>query len=124
MGNRQAMSSPAMLARKVCKALAIAGTHTPADVEKAIEEGRFQHWEDGETIVVTMICQEPLMKICKVFLVAGDLDAAWKIHDEQILPWAKSLGCSRISGEGRKGWEKSARKRGYTKVWVGAAMEI
>lgn len=112
------------LAEKVCKALAVGGTHRPQDIEKDIEEGRKQHWEDGETVVVTMICQEPLVKICRVFLVAGDLETAWKIHDEQIVPWAKSIGCTRMAGEGRMGWARSAREHGYTRQYIVAVKEI
>lgn len=112
------------LPEKVCKALAVGGTHTPFDIERDIALGKKQHWEDGETVVVTMICQEPLVKICKVFLVAGDLETAWKIHDEQIVPWAKSIGCTRMSGEGRMGWAKSAREHGYTNQWLCVAKDI
>lgn len=112
------------LAEKVCKALAIGGTHRPEDIEQAIAEGRMQHWEGEGTVIVTAVCQEPLVKLCRVVLVAGDLEEAWKIHDEQIVPWARSIGCTRMKGEGRMGWARSAKEHGYTRQWVAAAMEL
>lgn len=113
-----------ILARKVCKALAIAGTHTPGDVEKAIEAGTMQHWEEDETIVVTTVNQYPQAKACEVFMVAGDFETAWKIHDEQIVPWAKSIGCTRMVGRGRLGWIRDLEQRGYRRQWIMASREI
>ena len=118
------MSSRATLAEKVVKAIRVGGLYTPADVLERISDGRMQHWEDGETIVVTAVYDHTTAKVCKTELVAGDLETAWKIHDEQILPWAKSIGCTRMTGEGRQGWAKTARDHGYTKQWICAAMEI
>lgn len=83
-----------------------------------------QHWEDGETVVVTEVKQYPLLKACEVFMVAGDLNTAWKIEAEQIVPWAKSIGCTRMVGRGRKGWAGSAKQHGYDRQLVIAMKEI
>src|SRR3546814_400120 len=115
---------PVILAEKILKALAVFGSHSPEDVQKAIGEGRMQHWEEGETVIVTEVKQYPLLKVCEVFMVAGDLETAWKIEAERIVPWAKSLGCTRMVGKGRKGWAKSAKSHGYDRLLVLAIKEI
>lgn len=112
------------LAEKVCKALAVGGLYAPADIEQRIASGHMQEWTEAETVVITAVFEHPLAKVCKTIMVAGDFDTAWKIHDEQIVPWARSIGCTRMVGEGRKGWAESARKHGYTTQWLTAAMEL
>jgi hypothetical protein len=112
------------LAEKICKALEVFGSHTPEDVQKAIEEGRFQHWEDGETVIVTEVKQYPRFLACEVFMVAGDMETVWKIEMCQIIPWAKALGCKRMIGRGRKGWARAAKPYGYDHQLVTAWKEI
>lgn len=118
------LSSRETLVRKLAKALAREGTHSPDDVLLAIESGQMQHWEEGDTVVVTSIKQYPRLKACVIFLAAGRFDEVWKIHDEQIVPWAKALGCTRMVGRGRMGWEKSARERGYGRDALMMSKEI
>jgi hypothetical protein len=83
-----------------------------------------QHWQEGETVVVTTINQYPRDRWCEVFMVAGDLETAWKIEREQVEPFAREMGCSRIVGRGRKGWAKSAKLHGYTREWVMAERRL
>lgn len=118
------MSCQATLAEKIVKALAVFGSHTPSDVEEAISLGLMQHWESGETVVVTEVKDYPQFRSCEVFMVAGDLDTAWDIEDRQIIPWAKDRGCTRMVGKGRKGWFRSARNHGYGVELVTAVKEI
>lgn len=113
MENQPPSSSLGTLAEKVSEALAVGGTHSPEDVMQAIERGDMQCWPGESSVIVTTVSITPLHKTCKVFLVAGDLEEAWRIHDEQIVPWAKDQGCTRMLGEGRMGWVKSAREHGY-----------
>lgn len=109
---------------QIVKALAVSGTHNPDDVVRAISEGKMQAWGDGDTLVITTVKDSPRKRVCDVFLVAGNMEKAWEIHDNQVVPWAKEIGCSRITGHGRRGWFKTAKAHGYDTEWAFASMEI
>ena len=113
-----------LVEEKIVKALAVVGTHSPEDVYEAISRGRMQLWGDGDSVLVTTINSYPRFKACESFMAAGDLDVIWRLHDEQVIPWAKDLGCQRMIGRGRKGWLKSAREHGYGREWVMTSKEI
>ena len=113
-----------MLSEKICKALKFGGTHTPEDVEKAVARQEMQAWMDGESIIITKVVKYPLITACEIFLAAGDLDTCWKIHDKQIVPWAKEKGCKRMQFGGRKGWLGSMAEHGYEARTITADMEI
>lgn len=112
------------LEAKIAKATMLTGTHTPQDILAAIMSGKMQAWTDEDSLVVTAIRPFPQMKVCDVFLVAGNLEKAWQIHDEQILPWAREQGCQRITGCGRKPWARNAKQHGYDTEYSLVSMEI
>ena len=112
------------LADKVVKALAIAGTHSPQDIWECIEAGEMQGWELDGSIIVTTINVYPQIKVCEIVMAAGNLDKLWQIHDQQIEPWAKEMGCKRLVGRGRTGWLKSAKEHGYGRELIMASKEI
>ena len=87
-----------MLSEKICKALKFGGTHTPEDVEKAVARQEMQAWMDGESIIITQVVDYPLIKVCEIFLAAGDLETCWDIHDKQIVPWATAPKARRPLG--------------------------
>ena len=113
-----------MLSEKICKALKFGGTHTPEDVEKAVARQEMQAWMDGESIIITQVVDYPLIRVCEIFLAAGDLETCWDIHDKQVVPWAKDKGCGRMHFGGRRGWQQSMDGHGYQSRSIVADMEI
>ena len=101
-----------------------AGTHTIDDVADGILEGKFQCWEGKESIIITEIVVYPRLKDLHFFLAGGDLDEI--SHMEPIIAaWGKSLGCTRVSLAGRKGWQKSfLKERGYEPKWSVLSKEL
>ena len=82
------------------------GDYTLEEVRERCESGEFQFWPGRQGCVVTMLATYPRTKACISLFTAGDdpdeLVAIYKC----IMAWAKSIGCSRLTGYGRPGWAR------------------
>jgi|SRR5437773_7083953 len=83
------------------------GSHTLADVEAAVADGRAQLWEGEDSAIVTEIKQTPQQKILLFWLAAGDMSELRGMA-RGIEEWGRSLGCVKAQLIGRRGWERSA----------------
>jgi hypothetical protein len=93
------------------------GTHEIEDIAEGIRRGQFQLWSGRDSAVVTEICVYPQLKDLHYFLAGGDLDEL-RLMRPLIEQWGKSIGCSRVSLAGRKGWERTFLKdEGYEPKW-------
>lgn len=93
------------------------GTHTVEDIAVGLKTGRFQFWPGQNSAVVTEIIVYPQIKDLHYFLAGGDLDEL-RLMRPLIEQWGKSLGCTRVSLAGRKGWERTFLKdEGYEPKW-------
>lgn len=93
------------------------GTHKVEDIAEGICAGRFQFWPGRDSAVVTEIIVYPQLKDLHYFLAGGDLDEL-RLMRPLIEQWGKSIGCSRVSLAGRKGWERTFLKdEGYEPKW-------
>lgn len=93
------------------------GTHKVEDIVEGIRAGRFQFWPGRDSAVVTEIIVYPQLKDLHYFLAGGDLDEL-RLMRPLIEQWGKSIGCSRVSLAGRKGWERTFLKdEGYEPKW-------
>jgi hypothetical protein len=100
------------------------GTHTFADIAEGVLAGRFQLWYNQNSAVVTEIVVYPQLKNLHFFLAGGNLDEL-KQMTPIIEQWGKSVGCSRVSLAGRKGWERTFLKDlGYEPQWFVLAKEL
>jgi hypothetical protein len=94
------------------------GTHHFADVRKMVEQNKLQVWPATESIVLTEIIVYPRLKNLHYFLAGGDLDELSRMRP-MIESWGKSLGCTRVSLAGRRGWAKTFLKdEGYSPQWT------
>jgi len=101
-----------------------AGTHTIDDVAEGVVKGNFQSWEGKESIIITEIVVYPRLKDLHFFLAGGDLDEI-SLMEPIVTAWGKSLGCTRVSLAGRKGWQKSfLKERGYEPKWAVLSKEL
>lgn len=90
------------------RALALAGTHTEADIHEGVASGRFQEWcSDGNTVVITEILTTPLRRTLNFFLAEGSMPEL-RAMVPPILDWARMHGCTHASLIGRKGWSRVA----------------
>jgi hypothetical protein len=94
------------------------GTHHFADVRKMVEQNKLQLWPALNSVVLTEIIVYPRLKNLHYFLAGGDLDELSRMRP-MIESWGKSLGCTRVSLAGRRGWAKTFLKdEGYSPQWT------
>jgi len=104
---------PDELQKRLARALKVGGdTHTPADVARAVQEGRMQAWLNGDTVVVTEIVQYPRGSSINIFLAVGNLDEVMALQP-QIEAFGKAHGCDRMHMIGRPGWKAVLPKFGW-----------
>jgi len=100
------------------------GTHTFNDIAAGVLGGRFQLWPNKNSAVVTEIVVYPQLKDLHYFLAGGNLDELKQMRPV-IEDWGKSVGCTRVSLAGRRGWEKTFLKdEGYEPQWFVLAKEL
>ncbi len=100
------------------------GTHNFDDIAEMVEKSRLQVWPASNSVVLTEIVVYPRLKNLHYFLAGGDLGELSRMRP-MIESWGKSLGCSRVTLAGRKGWAKTFLKdEGYRPQWSVLAKEI
>lgn len=99
------------------------GTHTIEDVERNVLSGRMALIARERSAYVVELITYPRLKTLHVFLSGGDLDDI-KAFDPQMDAIARSLGCSRITIAGRRGFARALKGLGYVEKWSVLAKEI
>jgi hypothetical protein len=100
------------------------GTHHFDDVVEMVKDSRLQVWPATESIVLTEIIVYPRLKNLHYFLAGGDLDELSRMRP-MIESWGKSVGCTRVTLAGRRGWSKTfLQDEGYRPQWSVLAKEL
>ena len=100
------------------------GTHDFEDVVQMVEGHRLQLWPAKDSVVLTEIIDYPRLKNLHYFLAGGDLDELSRMRP-LIESWGKSVGCTRVTLAGRRGWAKTFLKdEGYSPQWSVLAKEL
>jgi hypothetical protein len=100
------------------------GTHAFDDIVEMVEKQQLQVWPATQSIVLTEIIVYPRLKNLHYFLAGGDLDELSRMRP-MIESWGKSLGCTRVSLAGRRGWAKTFLKdEGYSPQWTVLAKQL
>jgi len=100
------------------------GTHNFDDVAEMVEKQQLQLWPAKDSVVLAEIIDYPRLKNLHYFLAGGDLDELSRMRP-MIESWGKSLGCTRVTLAGRRGWQKSFLKdEGYSPQWSVLAKEL
>jgi len=100
------------------------GTHNFDDVAEMVGDHRLQLWPASNSVVLTEIIVYPRLKNLHYFLAGGNLDELKKMRPH-IEAWGKSVGCTRVTLAGRKGWERTFLKdEGYSPQWSVLAKEL
>ncbi len=94
------------LRAKLEKALALANTHTLADVVDALRSGSARIWHDGESVVVTEIVDYPRCRVLRFWLAAGHMDSVREMARDAEAN-GREQGCTRALFTGRRGWKRS-----------------
>lgn len=100
------------------------GTHRfSEDVVPLLLDGRAQYWQRGAGVIVTEVYHFPQKSVLNYWLVAGELRDAVALCPE-IEAWARSQGCSRAVGLGRKAWTPTVARLGFEPVGVAYRKEL
>jgi hypothetical protein len=100
------------------------GTHHFGDVTEMVKQNKLQVWPAVNSVVLTEIIVYPRLKNLHYFLAGGDLDELSRMRP-MIESWGKSIGCTRVSLAGRRGWAKTFLKdEGYSPQWTVLAKEL
>lgn len=94
------------------------GSHTIDDIAAGIEAKRYQFWPGKNAAVVSEFIFYPQFHVLNFFLLGGDLDELVNHMEPVICEWAKAMGCKKIFGVGRKGFEKVLKPKGYRPQWL------
>lgn len=100
------------------------GTHHFEDIVEMVRCSKLQVWPAKQSIVLTEIITYPRLKNLHYFLAGGDMDELSQMRP-MIESWGKSLGCTRVSLAGRRGWAKTFLKdEGYSPQWTVLAKQL
>ena len=81
--------------------MAIHGTMEPSDWLDVISEKKALFWAGINSVAIT----EHRLGIFNVAVAGGDLEELQEMFEE-MKPYARRIGCTRIQIIGRPGWEK------------------
>lgn len=100
--------------KKIARALLVAGnTHTIDDIDKAIDAGLMQFWENGPTFVVTELISFPQYNVIQIVMAVGELDAVMSLQPA-IEQFGRENGASKMRMIGREGWSVVLPRYGWT----------
>lgn len=88
------------------------GFETLEDVESFIVSSRYQFWPGKRSAAITEILYFPQAKVLIVRMAGGDLTELVEM-EKTFCEFARATGCTKIMGEGRKGWERVCEEMGY-----------
>lgn len=86
--------------------------NTWGEVVAGIHSGRMQLWPAERGCIVTEIVVYHNRKALHIFLAGGKLDEILQMT-ESVKEWAKLMGCSFATFDGRLGWQKPLEKIGW-----------
>jgi hypothetical protein len=95
------------MSNRITEALAFAGgSHSLADIKRAVALGELQEWVGDESVIITEIKQTPQQRILLYFLAGGCMEEL-RAMSPAIEEWGRSLRCVKAQLIGRRGWERS-----------------
>ena len=81
-------------------------THNYIDIVNGVVSGQFHVWPTPNSALITEFHNYPNKRYLHIFLAGGDLEEIKGNHD-QVVEFAKTMGCSGLSLTGRPGWIKA-----------------
>lgn len=82
------------------------GTHTEDDVLAMILLGKLMLWANDGAAMVTEFVDYPRLRAVNVFICGGAIEPMWEV-EARVIAHAKAHGCTRITGGGRRGWQRA-----------------
>ena len=90
-----------------------ARSHTFENVKELVMNEAAHLWSSPTGCMVTLFVEYPLSRTLHIWLLGGDFEQVYTDHAETLDKWAKDNQCDQIVVNGRKGWERRLKNRGY-----------
>ena len=94
-------------------------------VKEWLEKGIMQLWiaydikeNKVKCVCVTEIRQYPNFKVCDCKITTGTDYKSWVDFMDNVVNWARSLGCKKMEIFTRPGWERISKYKGFVKTHV------
>lgn len=101
------------------------GKYTVEDIFKLILKHQIILWvvyNDGEGkaigCVLTQVIDYPKVRALSVFLLAGHSFKQIMLVYDDLIQYAKSIGCAKLELSGRPGWEKLLKPLNFEKTHI------
>lgn len=88
------------------------GTHQMRHVLDAIMSQEAQLWIDGDSLLITEVNDTPLLRELHIWIATGDLEGCIALS-EKVGHWGYLNGCDVMTLQGRLGWKRALRQRGW-----------
>ena len=69
-------------------------------------------------VCVTEIRQYPNYKVCDCKITTGTDYKSWVDFMDNVVNWARSLGCKKMEIFTRPGWERILKNKGFVKTHI------
>ena len=91
--------------RLIQPALNREGCFSVDDIQERLHWKQAQAWTSGDSVAVTEVFNHPLQRVLNLWLIGGDLGTILN-HENDVMEWAKKVGCQSAQMSGRFGWGK------------------
>ena len=88
------------------------GTYTIEDIEGFVQNGDMLIWPTKKSMALIEVFNYPQVKCLHVFMVLGELEDVYE-HMAHVEGFAQYLGCGMISANGRTGWARHLKNKGW-----------
>jgi len=99
------------------------GFETIEDVEQLLADRTYQFWAGKRSAAITEIVQFKRAKVLIVRMAGGNLNELIEM-EKSFCQFACAMGCTKIMGEGRRGWERVSEHMGYRFGYVVAVKDL
>jgi len=99
--------------------------YTLNDLKQRVFNNDAQLWSTPNGACLTCVTIYPQTTIVQIWLMGGDYEELMTKHSDAVFRWAKDvIGASMIYVQGRKGWTRRLKDRGFHELQSITAMEL
>jgi len=95
------------------------------DVKRWLEKGTMQLWvafdnqdKKIKCVTVTELRQYPKYIVCDCRITSGTDYKSWVDFMDNVVNWARAMGCKKMEIFTRPGWERILKRKGFEKTHV------
>ena len=95
------------------------------DVKRWLEKGTMQLWvafdnkdKKIKCVCVTELRQYPKYKVCDCRITTGTDYKSWVNFMDNVVNWARAIGCKKMEIFTRPGWERVLKHKGFVKTHI------